>query len=424
MHQSAIEPPPGHARPAGATIRRGVLPLVLAIIATACGPQGVASPAESVEHVSVTDDTVGMIEAELDDPGGTTEAEADDACVGALMTTLPLAEEDMEVIIPLGNLNPPGHTHPTDHLYYGLPYDEESGQRHLVEVRSPADGRITSIDVSTKTEEGVVSFDYSLRFVLCPERTVKFGHITELSAPLRDALAGDEPDFCTEYGDAQARYEFCSHGTDVVLRAGDPLGAAGGPTGTSAALDLWMYDTALAPNGLLHSDEHSDVVYTRCGLDYFTDEQRDLQYELLGGWDGTRRTAAPVCGEIAQDLPGTAQGNWYADADAASEWDAHLALVHDNVDPAIAVIAVGGMIAGPGLWTFAPRPDGTVNRDFASLAPGQQVFCFHEFDDASNRGGSFLIRLVDDDTMLVEQEPGSCSDGAAFASPVTYRRAP
>jgi hypothetical protein len=49
---------------------------------------------------------------------------------------------------------------------------------------------------------------------------------------------------------------------------------------------------------------------------------------------GVRRTAEPVCGQLMQDVPGSAQGRWYMGSSDMD--DRNLALVHDNVIPTLA----------------------------------------------------------------------------------------
>ena len=70
-----------------------------------------------------------------------------------------------------------------------------------------------------------------------------------------------------------------------------------------------------------------------CALDYFVDDVTDSLRARLGR-SGSRRTTPPVCGEIMQDVPGTAAGRWYrvGVSDNFPE-DPHLALAHDNYGP-------------------------------------------------------------------------------------------
>src|SRR5262245_20456675 len=51
----------------------------------------------------------------------------------------PIALSDLSVIVPLGNLNPPDHTLPTNHAYFFHPSVANA------EVKSPAAGTITTI---------------------------------------------------------------------------------------------------------------------------------------------------------------------------------------------------------------------------------------------------------------------------------------
>src|SRR5689334_8944172 len=53
----------------------------------------------------------------------------------------PIDVGEIRFITPLGNLNPPAHTIPTDHIYFYFanPSTEQSGARRM-EFRAPGDG--------------------------------------------------------------------------------------------------------------------------------------------------------------------------------------------------------------------------------------------------------------------------------------------
>ena len=100
-----------------------------------------------------------------------------------------------------------------------------------------------------------------------------------------------------------------------------------------------------------------------CAIDYFTPTVRATLEPMFGSFDGTRRrTAAPVCGEHMQDLPGTAQGNWFADETSGTYPERNrIALVHDNVDPTIPTFSISDEFA----WWRAGQPVSSLSAEAA-----------------------------------------------------------
>ena len=80
-----------------------------------------------------------------------------------------------------------------------------------------------------------------------------------------------------------------------------------------------------------------------------------------------------------------------------------MALVHDNVDPTLTAISIGGTVSSAGVWLFAPESTGLVNRDFSAVSAegGQTPAPFP---------GRLLISLNNDTEMLVERQDGDCTD--------------
>ena len=153
------------------------------------------------------------------------------------------------------------------------------------------------------------------------------------------------------------------------------------------------------------------------------------QLARMGDYDLSPRTAEPRCGEVMQDIPGTAQGNWYTgEIGAHANWSQELALVHDNVDPALAAISIGGQVMDHGVWLFRPESSGLINRDFSEVTTDGMVYCYQ--GASTDQGGQnntpfpgrLLVALTSPTEMLVEQQDGGCSGCGAFVDPVTYRR--
>jgi hypothetical protein len=290
------------------------------------------------------------------------------------LDTSPLADSQFQGLVPLGNLNPPGHTFPTDHLYLYLPPPETLA---LATLRSPGHSWLTRVQRHSSSTPPAYE-DWTLELSPCREVALVLMHVSSLADGLL-ARVGSVDGHCSEYDTGGRHYRNCEASTDVELQGGEVLGGVGGEVG-QRALDFGATDTRSAPlayvspGRLREGQEH--VV---CPLDLFVAEARAALVNRLGSYDGARqRTAEPVCGTVMQDLPGTAQGLWYRPGAPSSPEDPHLALVHDNVDPTIPAFSVGTSVTGlsPGVYTFTPQPSGLVDRDFPTVAPGS-TYCWN-----------------------------------------------
>jgi hypothetical protein len=156
-----------------------------------------------------------------------------------------------------------------------------------------------------------------------------------------------------------------------------------------------------------------------CAIDYFNATVRASLEPLFGSFDGTRRrTVAPVCGDHMQDLPGTAQGNWFADETSGTYPERNrIALVHDNVDPAIPTFSISDEFAfwGTGDWRFVPAASGFVNRDFSAVVPGN-VYCYEGMRVGDTNSGTVLIEVFgvggDPANRLRIERPGAAACGS------------
>ena len=201
----------------------------------------------------------------------------------------------------------------------------------------------------------------------------------------------------------------------------------------SNALDLEGYDLEGPSLGYANQARFTSEFDLRlkvvCPFDGFTSDVRELQLARMGGYDRQPRTAEPRCGEVMQDVPGTAQGNWYTgETGAHANWAQELALVHDNVDPSLAAISIGGTITGVGVWIFRPDNSGLINREFSEIFADGKTYCYQ--GALSDEGGQtttkfpgrLLVALKSAAEMLVEQQAGGCSGGPEFVDPVVYKR--
>ena len=296
-----------------------------------------------------------------------------------LFSIAPLALDDVTSIFPLGNLNPTGHTFPTRHMYFHIrttdPSDPASPKAEVPLV-APGDLVITSISTSQNLTRDPPLTDYSVRFAACEEFTGYFLHVNTITEKLQDQFTPPF-DWCNEYSTGGDIYRNCGKRLTIEMKAGEPIGTAGGPGHN--ALDFGASDTRVPPLQFANPSRWQGGRYVVCPLDYFEPGLRDALYGLLG--DGAvLRTIAPICGEVEQDEPGTAQGAWFAAGAAGGNEDPHLALVHDNSDPSIGVFSIGtslGAIGVPaGLYHFDPTSSGPVNREFRDVTADDRVYCY------------------------------------------------
>lgn len=320
---------------------------------------------------------------------------------GPYFSVFPVAEADYTHIVPLGNLNPTGHTLPTDHFYiYIRPGPPNTPAE--VAVVAPGDIVITGIQVQRNITDNFS--DYGMEFQPATSHLFRgrFGHMFSLHSTLSAVMDGVTPTCGDPYLTGGKVYQNCQYRVRIAVAAGAPLGTTGGRAG-QYALDFWAYDFMRPPNTYADPARYAgtDLPYAVCAVDYFFDPPRaTLETRFGNGFN--RRTAAPVCGTVAQDLPGTAQGNWFRDGypDIYPE-DNHLALVHDNIDPTRPVFSVGTRATGVsgGRYIYTPANTGLINRDFSAISADGQIYCFNTFNPPR---GIILLHMPDSATLWLE----------------------
>ncbi len=349
----------------------------------------------------------------------------------ALFTTLPIAQADIGGWVPLGAMNPSGHTFPTDHQYIYLTFFG-SAPRPLVPLYAP--GNITVLGARSSTYSGTSGFtDYSIYFSSCRETFAEFGHVRSITPSLLAKL----PPFdqgCNTYSPAPgSSVTACwTKGVEVVVPAGEVIG-------TAAGLDLWLFDSRVPPivyanparwGGASAGFDHFHVVPFS---DYYAEPLRSTVQSMLGSYDGKmKRTIPPLGGTIATDVPGTAQGTWFFGTAPTYPESPHLAIAPNNVDPRRIEISMGtsGGAYPSGLRAMLPSETGPFNRHPAQITPGPTVHCW-DLINAGDFGaghGIALLQLVDATTLRVEGKFGASVTCAAQQPPaltaaaVTFRR--
>ncbi len=293
----------------------------------------------------------------------------------AFFTVEPLDPDAYTEIDPLGATNPPAHTFPTVHTYMMLTDKSDPST-----VYTPGNLTITDVVFMDNLTEG--STDYSLSFSLCAEVTGYYDHVTSLTKDLLDRVGSFSG--CRTYSDGVSDYKRCEKKVSIKINAGTVIGYAGGSKVKSAALDLGLRDTRVTPITYVNPGRlvNTDQLYVVCPYDYFKKgEVRNNIFAKLR----KARTAEPVCGTVALDVPDTAQGKWYPQGTTNPGEQDNMALVPSNKNPGIGVLSVGNGAAGGDAFYFDFTSSGSINVSFDDITPDGNIYCY---DNLRNRPSS------------------------------------
>jgi len=331
-----------------------------------------------------------------------------------LFTVSPMSSADYIGLIPLGNLNPPGHTFPTDHLYF---YISEPGSQPppVKTVRMPGDAWITKIQALEHQSALPPFTDYSIRFQPCSDYEAYLGHLITVTPQITDAMNNGTGQCETRQVGGETFRE-CTYQTSLQVTAGTVIGTGGGQIG-QWGIDLGAYDLRQVPlqwanqTRIMASD--SGLPYIACPVDAFEPMVKAELEARFGSYNGTvLRTAPPVCGTIAQDVAGTAQGIWvHEGATSIYPEDQNIALVHDNVDPTVGALSLGPPVLGVGstVFRFTPAHSGLDNREFSEVTNDGQVYCYGPIST-----GAMMVKLDTATRLLADFQDGATCNGGPY----------
>lgn len=336
------------------------------------------------------------------------------ACSDTLFSVSPIDLATTFYLDPLGHMSGVGgHLFPTDHIYFYVPKSTDATP--TTNVYSPGPMYIYQVASSEYLHATPVFTDYTIRFAPCQGLTGYFFHVGALSPSLQSKI-GTIDEYCSTYIDGSTHY--CTETVAIEVEAGELLGTITGKVNSSfTTLDLGIYDhTQPALAFISPARQFADEPFTRCPLERYEEPLKSQLMARLGKYDGSiLRTAPPVCGEIMQDVPGTAQGLWYVPGTPQStvqDLSPHLALVHDNVLPSTGVFSVGNSVSSlPGTqYFFQTAASGHVNADFNTVTADGTVYCYDTFSNLLN--SIILVQLPTSTTLKIErQNVASCGTG-------------
>jgi hypothetical protein len=321
--------------------------------------------------------------------------------------------ESISRIVLLGNLNPPGHVFPTDHIYFYISNPDSDNRPDIVTLHSPGDLTVTAIEASEHVTAGF--FDYSVTLRACEDITVVLGHVSSLSTEIfGDTAAFDQWTLTNEYSTGGETYRSWRKVCAIQVTAGEILGTTGGNP-HQYALDLGVYDQCHTHDNVANPNRwlKNRYLHAVCPLSLYEDGpvlDRLLDLVYQDEVEGNSRTRSGTL----QDLPGTAQGCWFLSgvSDTYPE-DPHLALVHSNIHPARAALSVGNSIPNldSAAYEFLPETSGLLNRDFRDITPNGQIYGFQ----IGPYAGIVLVEMPDAETLWVEAPRGATAKPLSWA---------
>jgi hypothetical protein len=314
------------------------------------------------------------------------------------LTVPPFDTSDVTGLVPLGNLNPPGHTFPTDHMYFYCFTTKAS-----LDIKSPGNIHIVRIG-RTHYNAGGYNDHYDYNIAMGSDNSFMYwGHVSSLSARLQTAVNNFTGVKCEgTYSTGGSTYEQCYLTVSLNATPGEVLGIANTNNGL-AGMDL----------GVTVHNLGADP------LEYFDVKAKAMMEPKLGRFDGkTKRTALPLSGEFLLDIAGTAQGNWIKQGGSKNPEDNNIALVKDNVTPTQPAFSVGSALPGlnSGVYFFDIQNSGLINRKFTDVTADGSVYCYAigypNFPLAGNTpitNTSIIIKMETATALSVEKRNCDCS---------------
>ncbi|MEK7481032.1 MAG: hypothetical protein AAB604_02945 [Patescibacteria group bacterium] len=323
-------------------------------------------------------------------------------CASTVFSFAPVELNRLMNISPLGNLGPPGHTFPTEHMFFHITAGGVTTD--TIPLYAPGDIHLTLIYFGRGFTQDTI--DYTIWFAPCKDIVAYYNHVKELSPELEKIVAESPCAFSGESKETR-----CNVSTLTPIAKGMRIGQVGRLQGN---FDMGLID--LRKTHVFANPDRYGMrsLHIECPLDYFDGNTASRLYALLSRSD-------KKCGTVAQDIPGTLKGNWFfenARADRSTDWHKYLAFVDDSERPDIAVISVGGTFAAAGKWEFSPQTSGQVNRTFADVKPDSATYCY----ESQKMSGRIIVRLESATELKIEYQQESCTQSFIFITPTTYKR--
>ncbi len=253
----------------------------------------------------------------------------------------PIEYAAISLATPLGNLNPPGHTFPSNHMGFYL-----KGDAHHP-VKAHASGTVSQLHYNEGFDDYAIQFKHTATF---------YSYLDHVENPRPSIKVG------------------------ARVQAGDSVGMA------TSYLDIGVIDYDTTRHFIIPGRYHENSLHCGNVYLYFA---ADVREHLLAK---NTRTSEPRGGKIDFDIDGALSGNWFLEGTPvtweASSWlygDAQIAFVYDMWEPEKIRIVCGGS------WNGAPFCD-LVNGNTPDPAGVTQASGFVKYQ--SSHGGKSYVTAV------------------------------
>ena len=296
-----------------------------------------------------------------------------------VLVASPLALDQIQEIIPLGNLNPAGgHVFPADHIYF------DYGQKAGLTVFAPAGGTVRSVRTQSRG-------DLKIEVQVDPNVDYYLAHIDV------------EPEFKV--------------GSKVM--PGQRLGTVSG----RSMLDLGTTDARVRVSGLTDPSRYPEpTLHATSPLSLFSEPLKKQLYAKV------RRTGPDKDGRFDLDRRGRLVGNWFhqslsvkgSSRGEPQVWARQLAFAYDVLDPQRVRVSVGGTVGPAGIYAVTGNgPDPAEVR----VESGRVLYRLTRIGSARSSGpwpdqGILLVQLLNETRLRAEhladfrQEPRGFSEKA------------
>ncbi|HXT69146.1 MAG TPA: hypothetical protein VN700_05305 [Vicinamibacterales bacterium] len=292
-------------------------------------------------------------------------------------TASPITTSAIEFVTALGQVNPPDHTLPTDHIYFYHRLNHPNAP--VYDVVAPAGGTVSAI---------LKGNDDKIYVSVTSSQTYYLGHVI-LDSSIRQ-------------------------GTQVA--AGQRLGVT---STLSYGLDLGLVNRSVTQGFINAARYNDDSLHADAPLKYFDEPLRSTLYGLV------TRTGPDKDGEINFDRAGRLSGNWFLDGLPVSSSTTfgsgpmQISFARDARTPANIIVAIGGTLSMTGMFGLGA---GSPDPADVSAASGlvELPLIAQAFGAAS---GVMLVQFIDANTVRIETFPGATSGTAGFTGAAKiYRR--
>ncbi|TAK16627.1 MAG: hypothetical protein EPO35_04920 [Acidobacteria bacterium] len=286
------------------------------------------------------------------------------------LTVSPIDQSKIRWITPLGNLNPPSHTLPTDHIYFYFanPNIGESPAALRTPFFAPGSGTVFSVIGGAAGQESKIFIRQTATFWYYVDHVI-------LSAPISQG---------------------------AVITAGQVLGT----TGSAFGVDLGVVNESLTV-AFINPARYAqgDSLHCDAPLKYFSEPIRSQLYGRV------QRLGSELDGTINYDVAGRLSGNWFATVDASP-----MSFAKDTYDPNRVRISIGSGTF-PGVYAIMstdPAPQDV------SVASGRLMYSMSRSVSGPEPGSStathyLLVQMTDDTHIRTEISTSPLSDFSSAA---------